>query len=516
MRVALVWVNTQGPSGLNHGVLILARELREAGHPVSLHCLGGAQGQHTDAKGLVKELAAARPGLVGLSFASPEAGVARGLVRSMRAAMPGSLIFCGGIHATLDPEGVFAWPELDGVGMGELDGGHFARLVTRLARGERPSQVPGFWLRWDGKEHRNPMASLPDIEDQPLPLYEGLDLDGLVRAKRGFGEVLASRGCPFRCRFCQNAAVVERYRESLGTSPSSWPYVRRRGLDGLMAELLELKARAPSLQAIMFADDRLAGDPAWLEVFADRYRKEIGLPFIANATADQIDPRTAALLRHAGCNMVKIGVECAPGELRRRVLGRPESEAVLRAAFERLRAAGINAMAYLMIGIPGEDPDALAETFRFCASLRPDAVRLAMFCPYPGTAVHADLVARGVLGPEDRSRGFGDPSALPWTDEMRRLLALAQRLLPWLLNQHLVSVGAASRALVARWWAGGKAPCCLDELASEEASLWRELERAGLPHYACPFPERPDYVFLMAEREQPLINVGGSKVTTGP
>lgn len=511
MRLALLWLNMDSPVGVSHGVLILAQELTDAGHDVRVLHLHEGLDRCGGPGALVTELASAQVGLVGLSFTSPHAAEARRLARAIKAGLPDVHLICGGIHATLDPEGVLRWPGVDAVGLGELDGGELVRYVDRLDGGEVPTDQPGFWVRVRDVEHRNPMAPLPDLTHQALPRYEGLDVEGLVRAKRGFGEVLSGRGCPYRCRFCQNHALVERYRESLGTPPGAWPYVRQRGVENLLQEIEELRSRAPSLKAIMFADDRLAGDRVWLREFAERYRAEIGLPFIINATPEQLDAEVAGLLDRAGCNMVKLGVECAPGRLRREVLGRPFGAERITAAFANLQAVGINTMAYLMIGIPGETEEDLVQTFRFCAGLRPDAVRVSMFCPYPGTRIYQDLVARGALDTAAAVGDFMSSSVLTWPPAMELLLDQALRVYPWLLNQHLDPAPDGVAALVA--WIRGLDPeawhreATRVELDRREAELLRTISRQGVPHYQAPFPERPDYAFLRADRRRPLINV---------
>ena len=64
------------------------------------------------------------------------AGVSvREVGKRVRAALDCTVVF-GGIHATLDPQGVLSWPGVDGVGLGELDGGPLVRYVDRLAAGE--------------------------------------------------------------------------------------------------------------------------------------------------------------------------------------------------------------------------------------------------------------------------------------------------------------------------------------------------------------------------------------------
>ncbi len=497
------------PVGVSHGVLILARELTDAGHEVRVVHLHDRPRGGTQA--LVTELAEAGVNMVGLSFTSPHAGSARGLARDLAAGLPGAHVLCGGIHATLDPEDVISWPGVHAVGLGELDGGPLLRYVERLDRGELPTDERGFWVRHGDTEHRNPMAPPPPLTHQALPLYEGLDVEALVRAKRGFGEVLSGRGCPYHCRFCQNHALVERYRESLSGAPATWPYVRQRSVDNLLRELQELRRRAPSLKAIMFADDRLAGDRTWLAEFVQRYPEEIGLPFILNATPEQIDREVAGLLDRAGCNMVKVGVECAPGPLRRQVLGRPFGGERIAAAFAHLQAVGINTMAYLMIGIPGQTEEHLLETFRFAAALRPDAVRVSMFCPYPGTRVYQDLAEGGALGPSAAGGTFLQSSVLTWSPAMALLLDQTLRVYPWLLNLHLepVVTGAAElvewiRGLNSDDWA---APAFRGTLQQREADLLVHLTARGIPHYEAPFAERPDYAFLRASRRRPLINV---------
>lgn len=508
MRVALVWLNLDSPVGVSHGVLILARELTDAGHEVRVVHLhqGRASGD-----ALAAELGRGPMALLGLSFTSPHAEAARRLAQDLKAALPDVHLLCGGIHATLNPAEVLRWPGVDAVGLGELDGGPLVAYVERLAGGVLPTDQPGFWVRQGEVEHINPMAPLPRLTHQALPLYEGVDVEGLVRAKRGFGEVLSGRGCPYRCRFCQNHALVARYRDSLGSSPATWPYVRQRSVSNVLAELRELQRRAPSLRAIMFADDRLAADRRWLADFAERYAEEIGLPFIVNATAEQLDAEVAQLLDRAGCNMVKIGVECAPGPLRREVLGRPFGASRMEAAFAHLRAVGINTMAYLMVGIPGQTEADLEETFRYAALLRPDAVRVSTFCPYPGTRIHRDLVAQGVLEPTDAGADFLSPSVLPWSPAMTLRLHQALRVHPWLISEHLDPVPEGVRELVA--WIGGldaeawSLEETLARLGRRETALSEELSERGVPHYRVPFAERPDYAFLQAPRPRPLINV---------
>jgi len=512
MRIAFIWFNTSSPIGISHGILILARELVDAGHDVEILHLNEEVGILGDPESVLSRLNTISPELICLSFASSHASQARFLAGHLRKDVPEAFILCGGIHTTLAPEEAIDWPGVDAIGIGELDGGPMVAFVNLLATGGNYQQVTGFWVKHNNEIHRNRLAGLPPLENQALPLYELIDLDRLVQAKRGFGEVLAGRGCPFRCNFCQNHALVERYRASLKGTPANWPYCRQRKVDNLISEIEQVRSQAPSMKAVMFADDRMAADKAWLADFARQYPKKIGLPFIINATADQIDEESAALLERAGCNMVKLGVECAPGQIRREVLNRPFGEKRIRQAFASLKKFDINSMAYLMIGIPGETTSDVMATFEFCANLQPDAVRVSMFCPFPGTKIHDGLVKKGALKETKVLYGFAKKSILEWPDDMHNLLEKALVISPWLLNCHLDGpVGRTSQEL-SEAVLSSDATDWNDELFQKKlhrrfGKLVDDYKDQNLNFYHAPFHERPDYSFLNTRRKRPLINI---------
>ncbi len=165
-----------------------------------------------------------------------------------------------------------------------------------------------------------------------------------------------------------------------------------------------------------------------------------------------------------------------------------------------------------MVGIPEETDEEVLSTFRFCADLRPDAVRVSMFCPFPGTDIHKDLVSKGLLEDTETVYGFLRRSVLRWPEEMHRFLEKVLVIHPWLLNSHLdCTVGPWSAELV-EWVLSAPGKLWEDENFREEldvrsGSMLAEFEREGLPHYRDPFPERPDWAFLKTRRRRPLINV---------
>src|ERR1700730_5585866 len=106
---------------------------------------------------------------------------------------------------------------------------------------------------------------------------------------------MTSRGYPFPCTYCFEPVMKAEYK-GLGK------YERRHSVDRVIAEILDLKSRWP-VEFIKFDDDLFVlrrNDP-WLEEFAERYPKEVGIPFNALVRVDSIDEWMAEQLRAAGC-----------------------------------------------------------------------------------------------------------------------------------------------------------------------------------------------------------------------
>ena len=78
-------------------------------------------------------------------------------------------------------------------------------------------EIPNFFVRLaDGSYHRNPLGRYPDLNSLPAEDYEVFDLKGMLAQKNGWQSVLTSRGCPYRCSYCLNHEVSDRYLREAG------------------------------------------------------------------------------------------------------------------------------------------------------------------------------------------------------------------------------------------------------------------------------------------------------------
>ncbi|HUU00759.1 MAG TPA: radical SAM protein [Myxococcota bacterium] len=512
MKICFHWFNLSTPPGMSVGASLLARELAEAGHEVRLLHLNESIGMPFDRDRLAAFFDEHSFDLHALSFGQNHFPVAMDMASLVKRLDPSCKVLCGGVHTTLNAETVLSHPSVDFVGLGEVDG-LISRFVSALqGRGDHRS-VPNFWVKENDGIHRNQMAPLPDITRQSWPFFDGIDYAAIIRANRGFAETIVGRGCPMKCNYCHNAAILDTLRKLTPGKITGATYCRQRSVEDVIGELKAFKERYPGiLKAFNFGDDRFASSHEWLREFSAAYAAEIGLPFICNAIAGHLDEKMAHLLADAGCYMVKFGVESGSERVRKQILARELSESRLRKVVALLQRLGVNTRAYVMLGMPTESHEEMLATIRLCADLGFDSVRPSIMYPFPGTELYRTCLAQGLVDESRVPPDYSTTTVLKLPEQEKLFIEKTEALYAWLLNLYFNDRAAeASGKLVDlvrgmpgdRWRAGeGRR-----RIAEEGVKIHADLRRKGIEHYFAPFTDRPDVIFLFRDRIQPLINV---------
>jgi radical SAM superfamily enzyme YgiQ (UPF0313 family) len=361
------------------GILSLAASARARGHRVSL-IIG------RDPELTVARVVEAAPEVAAFSATTGAHRGALALVRSLRPYFPGKIIM-GGPHPTFFPE-VIAEPGLDAVCRGEGEAA-LTDFLDRIDSGQALAGTPGFWIKQEAEiVSRGEPGLVRDLDALPSPARDLLeDADPFFRG-HSMRRVMAGRGCPYQCTYCFNQAM----REMVA---GQGPYVRLRGVDNVMAELKTIAAAGR--RTINFVDDTFGLKKSWAMELLERYRSEIGLPFIVNLRPEQVDHELAKALRDAGCYCAQVGIESANRRLRREVLNRDVDDETLTQAAARIKEAGIKLLTYNMMGLPGETLEEAEQTLEWNARMKVDFPRLSLFQPYPRTEL-GDLALRSQGG----------------------------------------------------------------------------------------------------------------------
>ena len=384
-------------TGYSHGIGHLSAELKARGHRTALLILS-----EMDEDRLARAVEAHRPGLIAISCASPQAGLA-GRLAAVARARTDMLIVIGGPHATCDPQGALAMDGVDGVCVGEGEKA-LAELAGAIEEGRDRLKTPNFWFRDGPDTVKNSVGPPMDLDslghpDRDLFPYARI----LARHREVVGaEFMAARGCPFSCRYCAN----ERLSAPYGGAAR---YFRCRSVERLVDEIEAVRSRYKDVRLIGFHDDIFALKAGWLEEFVRAYSERIGLPFWCNQRPDLLDAGRARALRRAGCVRIHIGVESGSDRVRTGVLGRKIARERIVEAFRAVKAEGMRAVAFNMIGLPGETEADILETIDLNREIRPDWIILSVYYPLSGTVLGDRCLEQGWM-PGESSSSYYDPA----------------------------------------------------------------------------------------------------------
>ena len=253
-------------------------------------------------------------------------------------------------------------------------------LVQSLLGGSglEPERIPGVTFLQAATGKLSPTQSRPllrDLDHLPSPARDLIEPEAYRRAwesRHGFFSLnlVASRGCPYRCNWCARPIYGDSFHV--------------RSAESVAEEMKELK-ECYGAQHLWFADDVFGLKHRWVEELADAVeRHDAAVPFKVQSRINLMTPEAAAALRRAGCTEVWMGVESGS----QRILDamdkgtRVEQVPVAR---ENLCREGIRACFFLQFGYPGETWEDIMETVRLVRSTHPDDIGVSVSYPLPGT-----------------------------------------------------------------------------------------------------------------------------------
>ena len=302
-------------------------------------------------------------------------------------------VVVGGPHVSDFPRECVALPGVDAAVKGEgqqpmLD------LCDRWERGEPIRGMPGIIAHPDDPVPEQDVYFSNNLDDYPITDRTLVDYRRYydVMGKGGiFTTMISSRGCPYRCTFCNTPR--HRYRVM---SPS-------RACDEIEVCL------ALGIREIYFVDDTFNITNQRVHDLCDEIIKR-GLKFswTVRFRVKGMNEELLRKMKQAGCGRIQFGVEQGTEEGLLR-LKKDVTVREIEHAFRLCRQIGINTVAYFMIGTPTERlREDVYDTIDYAIKLDPDFVMFNVLTPFPGTTLYDEGQRDGVL------------DLAPWMDFMQR------------------------------------------------------------------------------------------------
>lgn len=220
----------------------------------------------------------------------------------------------------------------------------------------------------------NPSRPQGDIKELP-PLNYGLLPEGFVRKMAV--SIVASRGCPYKCTYCNESRF--------------WGQkVRRFPVEWIVDEIKTLTDRYGN-HPVGLEDSMFHMGTSYFGEICNRLAHiELHPGFYLLSRADCINREGCDAMRKAGIRNLVLGIESASPK----VLARMNKRVTIEGAEKALRMArgiGLTIGTFWIVGHPGDSPEEAEKTLaaidRFYREDLHQNSEIALFVPYPGTAI---------------------------------------------------------------------------------------------------------------------------------
>ncbi|MCW5892376.1 MAG: radical SAM protein [bacterium] len=333
--------------------------------------------------------------VVGLTAMGPQITRAYHLADRFRAR--GRKVVLGGTWVTLTPEDSLR--HADAVVAGEAEY-VWADVLADLAAG----RSRGIYRaeRW------HDLRDVPAIDPWSLPLLkpDAFRASWLYRMYF-YWPTFFSRGCPHPCEYC---AVQTYYQRSYRTRP--------------VEEFIDEIARMRTIGArrfLLMDDNPVARPEAAKEMLRALVPHKV--QWVSQATINVArDPELLDLVARSGCRVLSIGFESLSEDSLAQVAKQFNRPSRFAEDIRKLRDAGIQVIALVMVGLDGDTLETFPKTLEWLDQNRISFLKLFTPAPYPGTKFHTDMEAAGRILDRDWGRyDYGSPIVRPQnmsTDEM--------------------------------------------------------------------------------------------------
>jgi len=286
----------------------------------------------------------------------------------------GKIVVAGGKYPSTFPKEVI--PHMDSVVIGEAET-VWGQVVEDMVKGKLK------------KVYEAPFA--PPLENIPPPRYDLVEPDFTVPVVTE-----ATRGCPYKCSFCQ-------------LTIKSVPF-RCRPIKDVIHDLTTI-SQLPfyKRKMAMLYDNNLGGDMGYAKELLKEIAKlklwGLGTQFSFDCLHDD---EFMDLLYKAHCGMAFIGLESLSEPSLLSVHKRHNRVQEYEELFEKLKKRGILTFTGLMLALDEDTPSYYHNLPVNLNKIDPSSILLSISIPIPGTPFHKKVESEGRIFDKDLSHYEGD------------------------------------------------------------------------------------------------------------
>ena len=293
-------------------------------------------------------------------------------------------VVLGGPHVHLYPEETIELKGVDYVVQGEGEV-VFRKLLDNLDNKELLKNINGLVFRDDGEIVNTRLSEfIEDIDRLPFParkLTPYRKYTSVLTKEVNVTTIFTSRGCPYGCTFCDRHHLGKKFRA--------------RSAQNVLEEIQECVNMG--IYGFLFYDDTFTIDKQRvIDICKGIIDRKLDITWNIRSRVDTIDAEMLSYLKKAGCEGINYGVESGSDKILKRLNKGITIRKVIE-TFKHTHESGIQALAYFMIGNPGEQIENINTTFQVMHQLKPDYVHITILTPLPGTKLYFEALESNVI-----------------------------------------------------------------------------------------------------------------------
>lgn len=346
---------------------------------------------------LSREIIKEKPDIVG--YFTLTVGLKRvyDLIEEVSSALPRAMQIMGGPHITAMPKSLSKKANVGVIGEGEETTAKLVRIFKEHSAFPISElyKTSGIVFYENGiLKQTEPALINMDLDSLPKPARDLLNIEGYYSGQiiRAFptkvyksSGVMTSRGCPFRCVFCQSGMHGPRFRF----------HSSQRVLEEIQ-ELIEVY----NCDYVQILDDQFLCNKARLHEIVKGI-KEKGLQkkaaFFCYIRATQVDDEVAGLLKEMNTNLVFIGFESNSDKILKYLKDNTCSAEANQRAYDLCRKYGMQVYGAFIFGSPYETMEDMEVTYKFMKKNHMALCEVSRLTPLPGSGIWDYALEKGVV-----------------------------------------------------------------------------------------------------------------------
>lgn len=293
-------------------------------------------------------------------------------------------VYVLGYHGSFAPNDMLKITEAKAVIRGEPE-----FTVLDICRKKHLNEVKGITYRVDNEIISTPNRELFSMDALPIPSLSLLDNGKYLYEILGnkFTIFEGSRGCPYKCTFCQKIMFGHG--------------IRMKSTERLIQEvkraIVDFGIETAYFIDLEFTYNKKLVDGLCDYLIKNRHR----FKWCCQTRTDDVTEEILIKMKKAGCELIHYGVETGSP----RIMGLINKERSLRHVEEIVKLTekiGIKALCFFIFGFPTESDSEREETIRFAKKLIPSYVSFHANCNYPGSEFHSMLKNESTMNELDQ------------------------------------------------------------------------------------------------------------------